>query len=1133
MPVRSYNLKLVVPRGDDALSLRAALWTTHAEVNAATRYYEERLLLMRAAAYEIASADDASGRRLVTLAEAEAASLAMARDAQRANRARTQTASDLPGTDAEVLAALRALYGLLAPDETGEGSAQAANGYLSPLTDPASRGFASAAEKLERPRPNWLSMDDDDPALLDAANAWLASDASLPWRSDTGSPPAWRRAARVGKPNWPALFRAKIAELGERSVGGPEATVAHLRSLMLLPLFPPYFAPRMAEPGGAVTPWDRLAFRLAVAHVLSWEAWCRRAVEQYASRKARLDEYRARAVTADIEPLLGRVRDYERQRSEELSRLGLGLASYDLRRRQLLGWPDLRDAWRKAKTKTAEALRAVAAEHQTKLRGRFGDPHVFAWLAEHAQHALWSGEADVVTVATTLNEMRALLDRSRESATMTLPDPQRHPRATQWSAEGDSNLRPYRLAMDAKGMLSARLSLLRRQDDGRLVDADATFRLAASSQIRVQRIGRRGKKAELAFITGAGDTHTAEVGSADLLFDRAHAIARTPAALAAGQIGPVWLKLSLDLDAELPAGWAKDHARFARHFSAALGKPSKVEDAVRDGARVLSVDLGLRTFAACSVFMLRAERPVRDGALAFTVPIGARTLWASHERSFHLALPGEDASREGVTWRRTQEEELRRLRRALSRYRRVMRLTGLPAAERPAAVAAHAEALAEADPFPFEAAIRAALGAQVATPQPVWDEAVAAALRDVRRGMNLVIRDWRRQGKERLDFRRAGKSMWAIEHLTGVRRLLLSWSLLGRTSGEVRRLSRAERGVFASHLLEHVGGMKEDRLKTGADLIVRAALGHVRDQAGRWQGRFAPCDVVLFEDLSRYRMRTDRPRRENSQLMRWAHRGVPAEVAMQGALHGLEVAETSAAFSSRYHARTLTPGIRCRPLAERDLEDEWLREDLAALGIDLAACRPGDLVPREGGQVFACLRPGEGLLRLDADINAAQNLQRRFWTRHAEAFRLPCLPAQLDGQAAWVPKALGKRLLGALGGAGVLRPTGHDTGSCRWEPVRGRQARALAGMAAEAEGPAADPDQEELSGLLDEAEMEAGRVEVFFRDPSGVVLPAGLWFPSKTFWGIVRRRTVAALRGGLGGAEGIRYDVEAGLQGRR
>ena len=288
-------------------------------------------------------------------------------------------------------------------------------------------------------------------------------------------------------------------------------------------------------------------------------------------------------------------------------------------------------------------------------------------------------------------------------------------------------------------------------------------------------------------------------------------------------------------------------------------------------------------------------------------------------------------------------------------------------------------------------------------------------------------------------------------------------------------------------------------------------MGYVRNAAGRWDQRFKPCDLVLFEDLSRYRMRTDRPRRENSQLMRWAHRAVPGEVKMQGELYGIGIADTSAAFSSRYHAGTLTPGIRCRMLSASDLDDEWLREDLARLGIDLATRRAGDLVPRDGGQFFACLRSQGGFLRIDADINAAQNLQRRYWTRHAEAFRLPCGPGQLDGKEVWVPRTLGPACLGGwVVPACYARPVTIPgpaagnlpaPGGCRGLAVAGDDL---------AEAPA-DIEAEELSGLVEEAEIAAGKVVVFFRDPSGVIWPKGLWYPAKVFWNSVRQRTSAAL----------------------
>lgn len=1127
MPVRSFNLKLVVPRSPAGRELRVALWTTHAEVNAATRYYEERLLLLRACPYEILSnATNAVERKTISLAEAEGASLGMARAAQALNIEHAGQTSTGAGSDNEILAVLRDLYRLLAPDETGEGSAQAANAYLSPLTDPHSRGFAAAAGKLDRPRPNWLEMTGDESELLSAANAWLASDASSAWRLDTGSPAGWLRAARARKPDWPVQFRAKLQDLAARSTSGPEAVVLRLRSLGLLPLFAPYFTPRMAKVSGGVTPWDRLAFRLAISHLLSWEAWCRRAVELHMTRKTKLDEYRARAVTAKVEALLPCVRSYEKARSAELSGLGLSPSSYVLQPRHLRGWADLREEWCKSTSQTSEALSALAATQRTRKRGRFGDPHLFLWLAEAAQHPLWRAEADTISIAATINAMQTFVERSRKTAIMTLPDGRLHPRSVQWAAEGDSNLRPYRLLDAGGGALAARLSLLASNDIGLFDDVDATLPLAASGQVHVQRLGKRGKKAEIAFSNGVGETFTAVIGSADMLFDRRHLSRRDLAKLEGGAVGSIWLKVSLDLDPVLPKEWHLDHARFVRHFAAALGKPTKAQGAVREGARVLAVDLGLRTYAACSVFELRAEAPAKVGTLTFRVPIGDRTLWATHERSFHLDLPGEEPSKEGIHWRQLRDEEMRIIRQALSRYRRVMQMADVPPQDRPAALENLAEARTEGDPYPFEETIHLALAGQVEALQPVWATAVATALADLRRSMNPVVRDWRNRGRQRLSFVGTGKSVWGIQHLSNLRRTLMSWSFLSRRTGEVRRLGRAAWGTFGSKLLTHVDNMKDDRLQTGADLIVRAAMGYGRDAAGRWVRRYPPCDAVLFEDMSRYRMRTDRPRRENSQLMRWAHRTVPNEVLMQGAVYALEVIETGAAFSSRYHARTGTPGVRCQPLYAGDFSNSWLRESLAENGIDLATCRPGDLVPRNGGKIFVCLKASDGApLRIDVNINAAQNFQRRFWTRHAEAFRLPCALGRLDDVEVWVPRAMGKRLLGALGSTGVLRPTGHEMGSCRWESVRAQRLKGLLDTQDDAEAVFIDSEAEELAGLIEEADAMAGKVEVFFRDPSGVVLPADLWFPAKVFWRVVKSKTLMALRQGLGDDHQKYYNI--------
>jgi hypothetical protein len=210
-----------------------------------------------------------------------------------------------------------------------------------------------------------------------------------------------------------------------------------------------------------------------------------------------------------------------------------------------------------------------------------------------------------------------------------------------------------------------------------------------------------------------------------------------------------------------------------------------------------------------------------------------------------------------------------------------------------------------------------------------------------------------------------------------------------------------------------------------------------------------------------------------------------------------------------------TPGIRVRPVRKRDLRDDWFVEQLqrGTPSIDASKLKPGDLVPWDGGELFVC-KSGEGLLRIHADINAAQNLQRRFWTRHGDAFRMVAKGVLINGTQYWVPFRLGKRLHGALGGYGRLVPTGHDTGSCRWEGLKAAQWQKLSGEKGAGDEAGGDEADELQAGLEEETLEQLGQITTFFRDPSGNVLPADLWYPSKSFWSIVKATTSAAIRKG-------------------
>ena len=83
-----------------------------------------------------------------------------------------------------------------------------------------------------------------------------------------------------------------------------------------------------------------------------------------------------------------------------------------------------------------------------------------------------------------LNAMQALVERSRETATMTLPDPRLHPRSVQWEAEGGRNLKNYQLTVDDSDAIAVRLPLLRKDAENTLEEYSERFPLAPSGQLQ-------------------------------------------------------------------------------------------------------------------------------------------------------------------------------------------------------------------------------------------------------------------------------------------------------------------------------------------------------------------------------------------------------------------------------------------------------------------------------------------------------------------------------------------------------------------------------------------------------------------------------------------------------------------------
>jgi len=1097
MVTRALNFKIVVPRGSDARAYPKALWITHREINHATRYYEELLLSLR---QQPISYRDGSER---SAAEALEVAKNLANDATKLNNK-----NELLGHE-DALTLYRHLYEAIVPSSVGEkGTAQNANMFASPILDPESGGMQSIFEKIKNP-PNWIEgVRNGEVASFEAAQSWLGGEQGKERLMASGAPSKWKKAALKKEKDWPTYFVEDYDKKVSEAEGVP-TLIRNLRELGLLPLARPYFASRIEGSKAAVTPWDRLAIRLAVAHLLSWESWVSAAATEHQKRVKNVENFKLRSASDTLPTKVADLRKYETQRLEFIisNSVDLGDAPEEFRinQRMIRGWEDLRARWTRHSDAPDETLIADIAAEQTKKGNRFGDPDLYQWLAKTSNRGIWSSdEDDPVLYLTSLNEIEMKVERSRETATMTLPDPMLHPRSAQWEPKGGNNLRNFEINEDASGVLRLSLPLISQNNSGALTEETLEFSLAPSTQMQKPKFSKEGKKIVVEYQQSSGEMARAILGSADLMFNWSHFKNRELEVVENGDVGSVFFKMALDIEPEVSPDIEKIKPGAIYHFQNAAGKKTKHADLVEPGMRVLSVDLGLRSFATCSVFAVqKTGKKIEPGKLF--LPISDLGLVAVHERSFSLKLPGEDVGRRGRQWQEDADAELRALRMALARHRSLRTLASVDQIADRLAQLEQLEARIRDNGWPFEAGLLAELRQGSPSPEPVWKDLIKTVTRKWRLEFGFPVSEWRKRQRNKDNRKFMGKSIWALDYLGRSRRFLLSWSLIGRGEGDIRRLDRERSGVFAAKLLDHMAGVKADRIKTGADLLVQAARGL---GGGTSQKQREACQFILFEDLSRYRMRTDRPRRENSQLAKWSHREILTETTMQAEIYRIGVVDTGAAFSSRFYALNSAPGMRLSVVRKKDLENPFFIEAVGRENphVKTADLKAGSLVFRSGGEDFVTLKRGK-ICRIQADVNAAQNLQRRLWTRHSEAIRLVTKLVKVDGAEHWVPSTFGERAKGAMGSVGYLVPTGHSSGSCEWKPLKPAQFNKLTGGTEQA----IFEDDEELAGLADQFLERSGKVTIFFRDPSGEFLPANLWYPSISFWPIVKQKISAVL----------------------
>ncbi len=1231
MPTRSIALRLNLASPEH----RASLWTTHRLVNERTRWFVEHLLILRG---DVVWTGDAALARALGHpgVETNRHRLFEVSAEMVQTRLREHLALLAPGltgsTLDEAMQDLGKLYDLIVPThadpDNKADSASLAKQWLKPLVDRTSNAFET--EQSLSVKPEWLTEKEDGQEWEPSARAWLQRilRAFKEKRyADEGitagySKAAWYKVANGGGEldKWVPLFEKAVAD-AQKSPIGP--VVNRLRTQGLLDCLRTYqgFNHILGESGSLeMSKWDYLVLTRVIARLLSWESWNHRARKEHEKRAA---EFAAiEATLAPYAPYKALLKGYEQERTKELratNQLAKEDTDFRIGGRQIRKWEALARELQQAPV--GADLPQIAADFQTKNPKESPDPYFTDWvLSDDARKGLWFTDEGVkaVQLLAKANRLEQKKNKSRERTAMTPPHPRLHPVWLQFEEPSGGNLKNLDLEQFPEGGWAAVFDLISPQDGGGYEEHKFRIAICPSPQLALQNLEKRdkttgepGKTPVLTFVQapsfsrvkdrGEWETWVGTMQSPDILLDRAFLekvpgqpngreyLRSHPDTPLAPKLLRADLKLVLDLEPNLVEGqgiaqkvngkfrWS-DAPRWAYHLQTSLSESSKYEDALAEGQRFFSVDLGVRDLAAVALFEIQ-RGAIAAGEQAFPIP--ASSPWKAvlvPESQATLSLPGElatleDAGGDDIERRRRETKETLNLLKFLKSRRTLLlrlahpkteaksRKKALEALQRkpkdPEAKARlvedqdrHARSLSTllADDAPpsakgdrasgkkqetkasnvesrFHPALRQA-AALDPLPDGLEKHPVAQATLDAwDQAIADLIRVWRDRTRRR-DPRRAGlhgKSLWAIEHLSEVRDFLKGWHRRGSESGEVNRPGPD----FAKALLDHINQLKEDRTKEGANLLVNTARGLRYDETThRWEPRFPPAHLILFEDLARYRFFTDRTRSENSQLMRWSHRELTKVTAQMAELFGIGTLDTGAGFTSRYHGWSGAPGVRCSTFTAEDIASDWFKRrwEAAKHGWQPVAGLP---VPWEGGKRFFTLDGSGRLVEEDADHNAAISLARRFALRNGEAVRLVCMGKDDDS---FVPDALGKRLLGALRNPNNPKDKGYG----RLVPVPGGQAYAWESLSQAAwekasgkkgakedpEDTAPEDDADALDAAQEAAEAESGKVEdartgkkiTFFRDPSGVFFEASHWVPGDHFWHKVRQDLLKALR---------------------
>lgn len=1020
---------------------------------------------------------------------------------------------------------------------------------------------------------------------------------------------------------------------------------------LVLPLFPKFLEKVYSQKFNidpklkGMAPFDYSMWTVAVSSLRGWNTWNSKAFEDYKKieQEANSERENLNLTKKEIQAL----ESYEKERDLELEVISeKSKTGFKINKRMIRCLSDVLHGWNKKPDQSLESRKEVLNKLQTKHKGKFGDPDFFLWLSLEENRSLWTDDGQKIYSYVKANSKEQEKARLKSYARCTLSDPYLHPRWYNFEKAG-TNQPWYDLVFKhdtwylSFGLIDVQNNTfsikkvevpIRDSEQMRPISTLDNKVFSYKFDYLQKEFICNPKGAKLQFKRNKlqsirENTELQKIYKTleDAYFNITWEIVRSD------DVKPKFR----DILHPLPIRGKQDNVFLYWSYSKKEKSEQKKKEKIKskfgltplsdlefgnkisygiegltnsDSPRLMFVDMGVRSFGACTIFHIQKNKPKQSDKMYFEMKpypyIQGEPFYAVHDRSFLLALYGEDVSNKSFELNKELQEVLdvdkisiKELRNEITKRRKEIRqkikalsLFRRSLAKHKSSTSVVSKELQEKRVKEWEGFQEIYSKARHGWPFPnhnaedldksiknsvnrggkdfdndLWIKEIDRIVVEIKDSLEEPFKNWRKftrkigslWAKYHRTYPVYGLSMFGLEELVETRKLMIQWKSLATESGKGK--SKQIEVDFAKKMLEHIAKKKEDRLKKASDALIKYTLGFewvetdkdgnvlgkdgsiiaLNDKNvptelikkkkipkfknkgfgnptftyGRWVSVYPPCMGVVFEDLSKFRTSEEKSRRENSQLMKWAHRVIPSQIRLQSEIFGLEIGNVGASYSSRFHARTGAPGLRANVFTIHTIDrlktkikevlgEKYLSFNMEKIENELKQNpSKGLLFPMEGGEYFVTFNTQRKLVYLNADINAAQNLAKRFLTRYDKPEKISVI---LDkNQNILINRGGSVRVDRQMGFAvGQMILSNNKTIDELWKiksfKIKFFKEDESLYKNQKSKSKSENPD------YTDETEEEFSGIRTVFCDHSGILLPNQYWYSAKIFWRVVK-----------------------------